>query len=116
MKNGDELNSLKNYVKKMKEGQNDIYYITSESKKVVENFPFLEKLKKKGYEVLLLVDAIDEYAVGQLKEFKGKTLISATKEGIKLDEMEDEKKKNEDLKDKFESLCKAIKDVLGNKL
>ncbi|CAI9088161.1 OLC1v1022415C2 [Oldenlandia corymbosa var. corymbosa] len=115
-KSGDELTSLKDYVTRMKEGQNDIYYITGESKKAVENSPFLEKLKKKGYEVLYMVDAIDEYAVGQLKEFEGKKLVSATKEGLKLDESEDEAKKKEALKEKFDGLCKVIKDVLGDKV
>ncbi|KAK8956758.1 Heat shock protein 81-1 [Platanthera zijinensis] len=115
-KSGDELTSLKDYVTRMKEGQNDIYYITGESKKAVENSPFLEKLKRKGIEVLYMVDAIDEYAVGQLKEFEGKKLVSATKEGLKIDESEDEKKKQETLKQKFEGLCKVIKDVLGDKV
>ncbi|XP_078161891.1 heat shock protein 83-like isoform X2 [Carex rostrata] len=115
-KSGDELTSLKDYVTRMKEGQKDIYYITGESKKAVENSPFLEKLKKRGYEVLFMVDAIDEYAVGQLKEYDGHKLVSATKEGLKLEETEEEKKKKEEKKAAFENLCKTIKEILGDRV
>jgi molecular chaperone HtpG len=115
-KSGDEMTSLKDYVTRMKEGQNDIYYITGESKKAVENSPFLEKLKRRGYEVLYMVDAIDEYAVGQLKEYDGKKLVSATKEGLVLEETEEEKKKKEEKKAQFETLCKTVKDILGDKV
>ncbi|CAN7139630.1 hypothetical protein BRARA_J00788 [Brassica rapa] len=116
-KSADEMTSLKDYVTRMKEGQKDIFYITGESKKAVENSPFLEKLKKRGYEVLYMVDAIDEYAVGKLKKYDGKKLVSATKEGLKLeDETEEEKKKKEEKKKSFENLCKTIKDILGDKV
>ncbi|CAA3012734.1 heat shock 83, partial [Olea europaea subsp. europaea] len=116
-KSGDDMTSLKDYVTRMKEGQNDIYYIIGESKKAVENSPFIERLKRKGYEVLFMVDAIDEYVVGQLKEYDGKKLVSATKEGLKLDEeSEEEKKKKEEKKKSFENFCKVIKDILGDRV
>merc|ERR1711871_1029491 len=115
-KSGDEMTSLKEYVSRMDEKQQGIYYITGESKKGVESSPFLEKLKKRGFECLFMTDPIDEYAVQQLKEYDGKKLVSATKEGMKIDETEEEKKKFEEEKAKTESLCKLIKEVLDDKV
>merc|ERR1712098_689711 len=114
-KSGDELISLKEYCDRMKEGQNDIYYVTGESVAQVSSSPFIETLRKKGLEVLYMVDPIDEYAVQQLKEYDGKKLKSVTKEGLDLD-TEDEKKKLEELKAEFEPLCKLMKEVLGDKV
>jgi hypothetical protein len=79
-----------------------------ESRKAVENSPFLEKLKRKGFEVLFMVDPIDEYAVQQLKEYDGKKLVSCTKEGLTFEETEDEKKAKEELAAKFEPLCRWV--------
>merc|ERR1719311_1953640 len=114
-KSGDETISLKEYVDRMKEGQNDIYYITGESVAQVSSSPFLENLRKKGLEVLYMVDPVDEYAVQQLKEFEGKKLKSTTKEGLDIDD-EDDKKKLEELKAEFEPLTKLMKEVLGDKV
>merc|ERR1712100_224747 len=114
-KSGDELISLKEYVDRMKEGQNDIYYITGESIAALSSSPFLESLRKKGFEVLFMVDPIDEYCVQQLKEFDGKKLKSVTKEVLDIDD-EDEKKKMEELKAEFEPLTKLMKEVLGDKV
>jgi molecular chaperone HtpG len=115
-KSGDTTTSLDDYVSRMPADQTEIYYVTGESKKQVENSPFLERLKKKGYEVLFMVDPIDEYAVQQLKEFEGKRLVCATKEGLKISESEDEKKSFEEMKAATEGLCKLIKEVLDDKV
>jgi len=115
-KSGEEMTSLKDYITRMKETQKEIYYITGENRKSLEASPFLEKLKKKGYEVLLMTDPIDEYAMQQLKEFEGKKMVCITKEGLKIDETEDEKKKFEEKKAQCENLCKVIKEVLGDKV
>lgn len=112
----DESTTLKEYVSRMKEKQTNIYYITGESQKTVENSPFLEKLKQKGFEVLFMIDAIDEYCVQQLKEYEGKKLVCASKEGLNLDETEEDKKKKEEDKEKFEELCKIMKEILGDKV
>merc|ERR1712099_64407 len=114
-KSGDEQISLKEYVDRMKEGQSDIYYITGESIAAVSSSPFIEALRKKGLEVIYMVDPIDEYAVQQLKEFDGKKLKSTTKEGLDIED-EDEKKKIEELKAEFEPLTKLMKEVLGDKV
>jgi molecular chaperone HtpG len=115
-KSGEEQTSLKDYVTRMKENQTGIYYITGESKKAVENSAFIEKLKKKGYEVLFMVDPIDEYAVQQLKEYDGKKLVSVTKEGLTLEDSEDDKKAFEEKKTQFEPLTQLMKDILGDKI
>jgi len=114
-KSGDDIVSLKEYVDRMKEGQQDIFYITGESIEGVQASPFLETLKKKGLEVLYMVDPIDEYCVQQLKEFDGKKLKSVTKEGLELED-EEEKKTLEEQKAEYEGLCKLIKEVLGDKV
>merc|ERR1712023_424901 len=113
---GDELTSFKEYVSRMKENQKDIYYITGESKEIVAASAFVEKVKKKGFEVLYLVDPIDEYAVQQLKEYDGKKLVCVTKEGLGLPVDDDEKKSQEELVAEFEDLCKAIKEILDKKV
>merc|ERR1719395_63048 len=115
-KSGEELTSLDDYIARMSDNQAGIYYVTGESKRAVENSPFLERLKKKGMEVLYMVDPIDEYAVQQLKEYEGKKLISATKEGLKMEETEDEKKEFEEAKAATEGLCKLMKEVLDDKV
>jgi len=115
-KSGEDQVSLKTYVERMKESQKVIYYITGESKDAVENSPFLEALKKRDLEVLFLVDPIDEYAIQQLKDYQGKSMACATKEGLDLGLTEEEKKKAEETKSQFEDLCKKVKDILGKKV
>lgn len=113
---GDEMTSLKDYVSRMKENQKSIYYITGESREVVQSSAFVERVKKRGMEVIYMVDPIDEYAVQQLKEYDGKPLVNVTKEGLELPEDEEEKKRFEEQKAEYEGLCKVMKDILDKKV
>lgn len=112
----DEMISLKQYVNDMKENQENIYYITGESKESVLNSPFLEKLTSKGFNVLLMTDPIDEYAIQQLKEYDSKKLVSITKESLTIEKDEQEKKSFDELTTSFEETCKLIKELLGDKV
>merc|ERR1712048_1439863 len=113
---GDEMTSFKDYISRMKENQKDIYYITGESKEIVAKSAFVERVVKEGFEVLFLVDPIDEYAVQQLKEYDGKKLVCVTKEGLELPVDDEEKKRQEEKKSEFEELCKVMKDILDKKV
>ena len=113
---GDEVTSLKEYISRMKDNQKDIYYITGESRQIVEQSAFVERVRKRGIEVIYMTEPIDEYCVQQLKEFEGKKLVCVTKEGLELPEDDDEKKKREEDKEKFEALCKVMKDILDKKV
>jgi molecular chaperone HtpG len=115
-KSKDEMTSLKDYVTRMPKEQKDIFYITGDSKKTVEASPFLEQCNKRGYEVLYMVDPIDEYVVQQMKDYEGKKLVSVTKEGLKFEETADEVKRKEEEKASFENLCKLMKEILGDKV
>merc|ERR1711963_57173 len=87
---GDEPCSLKDYVSRMKDNQTQIYYITGESRDQVSNSAFVERVKKRGFEVVYMVEPIDEYCVQQLKEYDGKQLVCVTKEGLELPEDEED--------------------------
>ncbi|KAJ6244412.1 heat shock protein 90-1 [Anaeramoeba flamelloides] len=112
-KSGEEMTSLADYVTRMPKEQESIYYISGESLKSVKNSPFIEKLKKKDFEVLYMVDPIDEYCIPQVKEFEGKKLVNVSKEGVKFGDSEDENKDFDELVKEFEPFCTYVKEVIG---
>jgi len=110
--------SLADYVERMKEGQEAIYYITADSFAAAKNSPHLEIFRKKGIEVLLLADRVDEWLVSSLTEFDGRPLKSVTQGELNLGELEDEeeKKAHEKVDEKFKDLIGKVKEVLGDKV
>ena len=116
---GDQqIVSLADYIGRMKEGQEKIYYVTADSFNAAKNSPHLEIFKKKGIEVLLLSDRVDEWVVGHLTEFDGKQLQSVAKGGLDLGQLEDEaeKKEAEKAADEYKELLEKVKTALGDKV
>lgn len=112
----DSLVSFQTYVDNMKEGQPGIYYLTGESTEQVKSFPFLQKLKKKGYEVLYMTDAIDEYVVSKVTEYKDKKLLCVSKQGVDLGDDEEDKKQLDRAQNVYKSLCDKMTEYLKTKI
>ncbi|AUL99582.1 molecular chaperone HtpG [Zoogloeaceae bacteirum Par-f-2] len=114
----DEVVSLADYIGRMKEGQDKIYYVTAESFNAAKNSPHLEVFRKKGIEVLLLSDRVDEWVTGHLTEFNGKALVSVAKGGLDLGALEDEAEKKEVQKaaDEYKDLLEKMKASLGERV
>jgi molecular chaperone HtpG len=114
----DETVSLAGYVSRMKDGQEKIYYVTAETFTAARNSPHLEIFRKKGIEVLLLSDRVDEWVTGHLTEFDGKPLQSVAKGGLDLGKLEDvaEKEEAEKAADEYKELLEKVKKALGDKV
>lgn len=108
MSNVSELISLSDYVEKMQENQKNMYYISGESIEQITNSPHLEKCREKGYDVIFMVDVIDEYIVQQLSEYKGKKMINLTKDETFVDDISDKETET-----KFSGFCAYVKDLLS---
>uniref|UniRef100_A0AAQ5XY07 Endoplasmin n=1 Tax=Amphiprion ocellaris TaxID=80972 RepID=A0AAQ5XY07_AMPOC len=105
-----ELASLEQYVERMKEKQDKIYFMAGTSRKEAESSPFVERLLKKGYEVIYLTEPVDEYCIQALPEFDGKRFQNVAKEGVKFDESDKAKEKRETLEKEYEPLTTWLKD------
>ncbi|MBL8397412.1 MAG: molecular chaperone HtpG [Candidatus Accumulibacter sp.] len=114
----DETVSLADYVSRMKDGQEKIYYVTAETFTAAKNSPHLEIFRKKGIEVLLLSDRVDEWVTGHLTEFDGKPLQSVAKGGLDLGKLEDvaEKEEAEKAADEYKVLLEKVKTTLGDRV
>jgi len=106
-----DVTSLAEYIERMKDKQENIYFIAGQSREEVEKSPFVERLLKKGFEVLYLIEAVDEYCIQSLPEFEGKKFQNVAKEGLKLDESEKAKENFEFTKKQYEALTDWLKDV-----
>uniref|UniRef100_A0AAR2JPS8 Endoplasmin n=1 Tax=Pygocentrus nattereri TaxID=42514 RepID=A0AAR2JPS8_PYGNA len=104
------LASLEQYVERMKEKQDKIYFMAGTSRKEAESSPFVETLLKKGYEVIYLTEPVDEYCIQALPEFDGKRFQNVAKEGVKFDESDKAKEKREALEKEYEPLTTWMKD------
>ena len=113
-----QIVSLKDYIGRMKEGQEKVYYVTADSFNAAKNSPHLEIFRKKGIEVLLLSDRVDEWVVGHLTEFDGKQLQSVAKGGLDLGKLEDEAEKQDAEKaaDEYKELIEKVKSSLGDRV
>ncbi|XP_046985302.1 endoplasmin [Schistocerca americana] len=107
---GPEMTSLSDYVSRMKEKQEQIFYIAGANRKEVEDSPFVERLLKKGYEVLYLTEAVDEYCISALPEFDGKKFQNVAKEGFSLSGDSKSKEKLENIKKQYEPLLNWLND------
>merc|ERR1719269_551926 len=115
-KSGDKEISLEEYVANMKEDQKNIYYISGEDKDSLLKSPSCEKLLAKDIEIIFMTDSVDEYTVQHLTEFEGKRLINASREGLKLEEGDKDKKREEQYKEMFKPLLDFTKEYLGKKV
>merc|ERR1719172_616357 len=115
-KSGDKEISLEDYVANMQEDQKNIYYISGEDKESLLKSPSVEKLLSRDIEIIFMTDSVDEYTVQHLTEFEGKRLINASREGLKLEEGDKEKKREEQYKEMFKPLLDYVKESLGKKV
>merc|ERR1719174_1150742 len=115
-KSGDKEISLEDYVANMKEDQKNIYYISGEDKESLLKSPSVEKLLAMDIEIIFMTDSVDEYTVQHLTEFEGKRLINASREGLKLEEGDKEKKRDDQYKEMFKPLLDYVKELLGKKV
>merc|ERR1719240_1818735 len=115
-KSGDKEISLEEYVANMKEEQKNIYYISGEDKESLLKSPSVEKLLAMDYEIIFMTDSVDEYTVQHLTEFEGKRLINASREGLKLEEGDKDKRREELYKEMFKPLLDFTKEYLGKKV
>jgi len=114
-KNTEKQISLEDYVQKMKKGQKDIYYLGGETKEAILQSPLMERLSKRGYDVIIMPDAVDEYSVTTLSKFDGKfPFVDISKDGLKLEGDDEEKLKS--LKEEYQPLCDYLKTVLEDKV